>query len=160
MFRQAAIILAAVVTVLCLTVGPAAAQFGPGQQGPNWDRAQFQYRARTYVEPTVPAAAPVEAAPTTSQSFYIPETDNRGVFIQMQVPEGARVWFDNTPTMQTGTVRQFLSPPINPGQDYVYQIRVEWPQKGEVMNLNRRVTVRPGDRLNLDFTGKMNNESR
>lgn len=160
MIRTLSVALVSCLAVLLLA-GPAAAQggrWGPGQQGPNWDRAQYNYQSRTYGG-TVNTGVAVPAA-TTTQSFYnAPMVDNRSVLLQMRVPANARIFFGDTPTDRMGTVREFVSPPINPGQDYVYDIRVQWDDNGKPMEQNRRVTVHAGDRISLDFT-RPTNESR
>jgi uncharacterized protein (TIGR03000 family) len=51
--------------------------------------------------------------------------------IVAHLPEDARIWFEDEPTKQTGTLRQFLSPPLTPGKNYTYTVRVQWPEEGK-----------------------------
>jgi len=150
MFAKSSILTGVIVVAhLFLTALPASAQrWGPGQQGPNWNRSDDggYSGGGGRREPTYYSEAPA----TTSQSFYRASgpTDSR-VFIQMRVPEGAQVWFGDAATRQTGTTRQFVSPPLAAGG--VYQVRVQWRDRGQIVDQTRPVTVQPGDRVNLEF---------
>ena len=46
--------------------------------------------------------------------------------IQVSVPADAKVWFDDSPTEQTGSERSFESPPLTPGKTYSYMITAQW----------------------------------
>jgi uncharacterized protein (TIGR03000 family) len=73
------------------------------------------------------------------------------VTIQMHVPSDARVWIDGDATSQTGANREFVSPAVAPGQDYVYHIRVQWDANNKTQESTRDVLVHAGERINLDF---------
>jgi len=113
----------AALVAFCLAAGLALAQFGPGQQG----------------------------APTTYQSFYPGSQGNGNVLIHMSVPENARVWFDGRPTTRQGMEREFMSPPLSGGRDYIYRVRVQWMEGGRPVSEVRDVTVHAGDRIDLNF---------
>jgi uncharacterized protein (TIGR03000 family) len=66
------------------------------------------------------------------------------------VPANARIWFDGDLTHQTGPVRDFESPPLQPGQTYTYNIRARWMQNGQPVTQDRTVTV-AGQRTMVDF---------
>jgi len=87
------------------------------------------------------------SGPATVQS---PPDENR-VRFNFAVPRDAEVWFDDTRTAQTGAVRRFISPPLQPGADYKYRIRVWWMDNGHAFANTRTVTVRPGELVNLTF---------
>jgi uncharacterized protein (TIGR03000 family) len=56
------------------------------------------------------------------------------------------------PTDETGPSRQFQSPPLEPGRTYSYDVRATWrTEDGQEVARNRRLTVRAGDHLELDF---------
>jgi uncharacterized protein (TIGR03000 family) len=143
MFRTLLSLQAAALFTLLVVPASSYAQQGPGQQGPYWDRAQ---RSERY---SAPASAP---APVSSQSFFnAPQQADRSVLLELHVPAGASIWFDGAATTQTGAVRQFLSPALTPGQSYVYKVRVQWKDGEQMIDQTRPVTVRAGDRINLDF---------
>jgi uncharacterized protein (TIGR03000 family) len=71
--------------------------------------------------------------------------------IRMSVPTGAQVWFDGAATTQTGAVREFVSPSLTPGSEYVYHVRVQWADNGKTVERNRDVKVHSGDRIHLNI---------
>ena len=48
---------------------------------------------------------------------------------------------------QTGPYRQFVTPPLTAGKEYVYQVRVVWQAGAKEVAESRDITVRTGDRL-------------
>jgi uncharacterized protein (TIGR03000 family) len=71
--------------------------------------------------------------------------------VEVRVPADARLWFDGQPTAQSGAVRTFRSPALEPGQDYVYEVRARWDADGKPVVETRKVTVHAGDRAFIDF---------
>jgi uncharacterized protein (TIGR03000 family) len=92
---------------------------------------------------------------TPYESFYIgprpTEADRRRADITVQVPQGATLWFDGTKTNQTGAVRSFISPPLQAGRKYAYDVRARWTENGKVREENRTVQVHAGDRLQVNL---------
>jgi uncharacterized protein (TIGR03000 family) len=76
------------------------------------------------------------------------------VEITVRVPAGAQVWFDGEPTAQTGATRAFVSPPLEPGRDYSYTLRVRWTEGETAVERTRRLTFRAGEAITLDFSGR------
>jgi uncharacterized protein (TIGR03000 family) len=73
------------------------------------------------------------------------------VHIQVRVPGDAEIWFDDTRTIQSGTVREFVSPPVNPGWDYTYEVRARWKEAGNQVSQTRRITVHAGELVSITF---------
>jgi uncharacterized protein (TIGR03000 family) len=92
-------------------------------------------------------------AETSYSAYYSPPAtvDANAVTIRMAVPSGARVWFDGEATAQSGADREFASPPLTPGREYVYHVRVQWDENGKAVERDRDVTVHAGDRINLNI---------
>ncbi len=84
-------------------------------------------------------------------AHYTPVREN-AAHIRLRVPAGAEVWFDGEPTKQTGTVRDFTSPPLTPGKRFVYEVRVRWLKDGRPVEQTQRIPVHANDRLDVDFT--------
>jgi uncharacterized protein (TIGR03000 family) len=61
------------------------------------------------------------------------------------LPEDARIWFEDAPTQQRGTLRQYFSPPLTPGRAYTYTVRVEWPEEGQWVSQIHSFPVHAGD---------------
>ena len=130
---------ALVIIGLSLTGQAAFAQ----QQGwlfePNYGRPTYPTRVvRTYT-PSYALVAPV--APATP-----------GTTIDLQVPAGAKVYFNGTATKQIGASRTFITGPLTPGVQYSYTVRVQWDDGGQVMERNRDISFMAGDQIRLDFT--------
>jgi uncharacterized protein (TIGR03000 family) len=94
----------------------------------------------------VPAAVWAGNAPPASPVGRNP------VEITVHVPAGAQIWFDGRETAQTGTKRVFLSPPLEPGRDFAYEVRVQWRDGERMVNWTQSLTVRAGDRIGLTYT--------
>jgi uncharacterized protein (TIGR03000 family) len=96
--------------------------------------------------------------PTAEASYYQPYSASypqeqaveiNTVTMRLSVPAGAKVWFDGAATAQTGADREFESPPLTPGREYTYHVRVQWHHNGKAVERTRAVTVHAGDRINL-----------
>ena len=61
------------------------------------------------------------------------------------LPEDARIWFEDQPTKQTGTLRQFVSPPLTAGKRYTYRVRVQWFEDGQWVSQVHSFPVHAGD---------------
>jgi len=179
MFRQTVSVTsmnATAVALLLLAGSPAAAQ----QQGWVVNRGAYNGYAqgsavpapRFYAPPAynlplstfsqVPVVAP-SASPTETSSFYFsPVGDegntlsnrsavNRPVTINVSVPSGAAIAFDGTPTVQSRARRAFVSPPLDPGRDYAYDVTATWQDGGREVSRTRHITVHSGDVINLQF---------
>ena len=90
---------------------------------------------------------------TATEGYYGTSTADslreRSILVNLRVPRDAKIWFDENPTNQTGTMRSFESPPVAAGRDYVYDIRIEWKRDGKNITQTRRVKVHAGDVINL-----------
>jgi uncharacterized protein (TIGR03000 family) len=73
------------------------------------------------------------------------------VAIKLHVPDNARVWIEGDEVSQGGQDREYVSPPITPGRDYVYHIRVQWDENNKTVESTREVPVNAGDRISLSF---------
>jgi uncharacterized protein (TIGR03000 family) len=164
------------VAVVLLTGSPGTAQQqgwplnptgynGFREQGSR--RTPTYYPAATYLAPASPNPTPAAPAAGTAQStvrsFYPSEraedygglgadsTGNRAIRINVSVPAEAQIWFNGARTVQGGSVRSFVSPPVTPGQDYYYDVTATWQQGGREVTRSQRITVHAGDAINLNF---------
>jgi uncharacterized protein (TIGR03000 family) len=71
------------------------------------------------------------------------------VRLNLTVPADAKIWFDDSPTSQTGTARSYLSPPLDQSHEYTYQIRMRWKQDGKDLTQTKQVKVHAGDVIHL-----------
>src|SRR5262249_55373084 len=94
------------------------------------------------------AVTPAPAAPTQEKTASPTDKPAR---IEISLPADADLWFDGTKTRQTGSARQFVTPPLAAGQEYSYEVMATWKDKGQAVTETRRVTVRAGDRTTVSF---------
>jgi uncharacterized protein (TIGR03000 family) len=93
--------------------------------------------SRASVVPPAPAAQPARP-------------DYRA-HVTVRVPAGAEVWFDDHRTTKTGTLRQYQSPSLTPGEKYSYDIRARWQEKGREVTQNKTVSVTAGSHADVQF---------
>jgi uncharacterized protein (TIGR03000 family) len=128
----------------------------------NWHYGRGWRRAYWYADAWAPCYNPCATyyyanarvayyGPYAVYSPQDPPAPANAVTIQMHVPSDARVWIDGDATSQTGTEREYMSPAITPGKDYVYHIRVQWEVNNKMMESTRDVAVHAGDRIDLTF---------
>jgi uncharacterized protein (TIGR03000 family) len=60
------------------------------------------------------------------------------------LPEHARLWVEGRPTRQRGRLREFRSPPLQPGHRYTYTARVAWFEAGHWVSQTQTVPVWAG----------------
>jgi len=73
--------------------------------------------------------------------------------IEVKLPESdADVWFQGERTSRLGLVRQFRSPPLVLGRSYTYDVLALWGEGPAATKELRKVSVRAGDRISIDFT--------
>jgi uncharacterized protein (TIGR03000 family) len=100
---------------------------------------------------------------TTTPSFYYapsaaavtPDTSavsNDRAQIEVMVPPDAEILFDGSATQQRGEDRLFVSPPLNPGRSYTYDIEAKWMENGRQVDQKKEVTVTPGQTTTVDFS--------
>jgi uncharacterized protein (TIGR03000 family) len=104
------------------------------------------------------AALAVAGMAATTYADDSPTSDapkvRRPMRITIRVPAGAKVWFDGEPTTRTGTTREFVSPLLEPGRDYHYEVRAQWQDGEGTVERTRRLSFRAGDTIGLDFSGR------
>jgi len=88
------------------------------------------------------------------------DAQNRA-FIQVRVPNNAEVLFEGERTSQTGAERRFISPPLQPGKTFTYDIRARWTgPDGKPMEQTRQVKVQAGRRSMVDFMASATTNDR
>jgi uncharacterized protein (TIGR03000 family) len=81
----------------------------------------------------------------------VPETDTRAL-VDVRVPADAEVLFEGDKTSQTGSNRAFLSPALEPGRTFTYDIRARWTgADGKPVEQTRQAKVQAGRRTLVDF---------
>jgi uncharacterized protein (TIGR03000 family) len=98
------------------------------------------------VNPTAPSTTTPNKTKQTSIQNAAPAT------LIVTVPADARLTIDDEATTSTSTQRVFVSPALNPGQDYHYTLKAEFVKDGKQMTISKEVEVRAGSqtRINMD----------
>jgi uncharacterized protein (TIGR03000 family) len=124
-----------------------------------WEYHKYQglkQRPRGY-RPSPAKPATVTRTPTKSmvRVTALPHrhtADNPNVVVMVaHVPEDAFIWFEDAPTRQTGTLRWYESPPLEPGHNYSYTIRIVWYEDGEWVSQVHKYPVKAGDIRCIDI---------
>lgn len=85
-------------------------------------------------------------------SFYSgPQEEQNAAHIDVVVPPSAQVFFDGEQTRQQGQFRRFVTPSLDPGQTFTYDIKAVWDENGKKMERDRKVRVRAGQQSSVDF---------
>jgi uncharacterized protein (TIGR03000 family) len=71
--------------------------------------------------------------------------------IEVTVPAGAEIWFNGAKTRQTGERRLFVSPPLEPGERYSYEVKARWTEGGKTVERSLRVPIIAGGRERVTF---------
>jgi uncharacterized protein (TIGR03000 family) len=124
--------------------GYGFANVPPPIPGPAWLFDHKNYAAGRLVNPFDPTP-PISMR--TSAVFF----STRTAQLCVAVPEGAEVWLDDSKSTQYGPVRQFVTPPLPPGQDFVYTVRARWHEKGQAVEQTQEVPVQAGASLHVSF---------
>lgn len=79
------------------------------------------------------------------------EAPSNAALVNVRIPARAELWFGGDKTTQAGSLRQFVTPPLDPGRSYAYELRARWQEGGQLVDRTRKITVHAGDRLTVDF---------
>ncbi len=74
----------------------------------------------------------------------------------VDLPANARLMIDGQPTQLTSATRTFITPTLEPGREYYYDLKAELNRDGKTLTASKRVTIRPGQEshVRLDFAGQ------
>jgi uncharacterized protein (TIGR03000 family) len=96
----------------------------------------------------------------TTYSFPVPvaEPVEPVARLEVHVPADADVWLEGSQTRQRGTTRWFVSPALEPGRQYAYEVRFRWLEDGRALERTDTINVRAGDRVRLRLLTKSDPE--
>jgi uncharacterized protein (TIGR03000 family) len=108
--------------------------------------------AAAYFPITIAGSGYPPALPGTQLPAEKPAPDG-SAHLLLTVPENAEVLIEGTKTTQTGTTREFVTPQLNPGTRYVYEITVRYSDsRGNVVDDTRDIRFGADDWFSIDFT--------
>jgi uncharacterized protein (TIGR03000 family) len=71
--------------------------------------------------------------------------------VSVRLPADAKLFAEGRALAQTGPERKFISPELPAEQEFVYQFRAEYERNGETVSVTKRVPVRAGAAVNVEF---------
>jgi len=102
-------------------------------------------------QPSVPAVTPSRDRSSTGEEQE-ESADAGRAFVDLRVPANAEIWFEGDKTAQAGALRHFVSPNLESGRTFTYDIRARWTDpNGKVVDQTRKVKVEAGRRTMVDF---------
>jgi uncharacterized protein (TIGR03000 family) len=97
--------------------------------------------------------APAPAVPGSPMGLSPVRLTDSDVLLSIHVPPDALVRINGTPTTENGPRREFVSSGLAPGRSYTFLLTAKWTgPDGQVVELERRLSVQGGERRNVDFT--------
>jgi uncharacterized protein (TIGR03000 family) len=120
-------------------------------RGYYYPSSTYYYQPITYSTP----ATRYSAYPSsTNGSEYPPaagQQEGRAT-IHVTVPPDAEIWFNGQQMQQTGSQRQFTTPPLQQDGRYSYEVVARWTgADGQPVTQTRRVYVQPNGVASVDF---------
>jgi uncharacterized protein (TIGR03000 family) len=131
---------------------------GAGFYNPYWYGYAPYYDYGPSYGYAVPVPVPVPGSnyltPPAPPAPQMPPADLTTAVVNVQLPRSdAKVWVDNNlMTEGSGSQRVFISPSLEAGYNYSYQIRASWMDNGQEVTAQRKVAVAPGRVSQVDFS--------
>lgn len=69
----------------------------------------------------------------------------------VSLPADAKLYIEDQPTSSVSSVRTFVSPTLEAGKNYFYNLRAEVVRDGKTISMTRQVTVHAGETINTSF---------
>lgn len=120
-------------------------------------RGQSPSKART----TAASASAYGAAAEERPSYYSEDyagpkgptkEPSKVAYIRVRVPTNAQLWINDEKRSQSGTIREFVTPALDPDAIYVYHVKARWTEEGGI-NVEKTLRVRTisGTRVTVNF---------
>jgi uncharacterized protein (TIGR03000 family) len=87
----------------------------------------------------------------TAPTAETPVPAGESARVNVLVPSDATLTIQGQRMTQTGSYREFVSPPLVRGQDYTYTLRATWNDNGREASQERTVHVGAGSRVEVDL---------
>ena len=138
------------------TFGPVPGVFGGSdQQFHGAPPSQRYYPSAEYPSP-VRKLPPALLNEPLVEGRNDPAQNPTSAAIEVRLPtDDADIFFDGDKTSQTGQVRTFTSPGLEPGKVYTYEVRARWFRNRDVVNMTQKISVTAGQRVTVDFNAML-----
>jgi uncharacterized protein (TIGR03000 family) len=101
--------------------------------------------------PTSPGSTTLTTVVPREPALPVDEVAENTARVVVRLPEEAQLEFQGIPIPGSGRVRKYTTPPLPQRKDYHYDVRAIWRENGRDVVQERRVTVYPGARVDIDF---------
>ncbi len=103
---------------------------------------------------------PSQPTPNSSQQpEKLPPPTGNSAHLRIRVPPNAEVLVEGSKTATTGTVREFVTPPLTAGKNMIYSILVRYTDAGgKKIEETHSIRVHANDQLDIDCTKPGNAE--
>jgi len=137
--------------------GLGSAPYTAGYYSPSYAYSSSFYPR--YVAPYNPSATSGTARAATTPSYppAYPGTageeaiDQDRAVVEVRVPADAELLFEGERMNTPGPLRTFRTPRLESGKKYSYEVQARWTEGGKPVERTRKVSVRPGQRVTVDF---------
>lgn len=85
---------------------------------------------------------------------------NEPARLKVYLPADAVLHVDGAQTQATGEIRNFVSPPLQPGRKFVYTLRATWKEGGKEIQRERTVRVEANQETLVDFRAPENPDGK
>jgi uncharacterized protein (TIGR03000 family) len=116
-----------------------------------WNSQGYEgYSEPNYVNQAIDVSAPM-VQPVKYETYVhsLPAVKNtvapNTVTLVAHVPENAQVWIEGKAMGGTGRLRTYQSPPVTPGEQFTYKVRVAWVEAGKLVSEKQEFPVKAGD---------------
>jgi len=100
-----------------------------------------------YTPPAPVVVSPPQ--PERAPEVLPPATRNGVAQIEVSLPADADLFFQGVKMKKTGARRSFVTPPLEAGESYTYQVRAVWKENGREVTQSRGLSVHAGDRQSI-----------
>jgi uncharacterized protein (TIGR03000 family) len=108
----------------------------------------YTARPTEVLAPRTVTITPTMRATVTPEPAAVPENTAR---VNVMLPSDADLFIQGVRMTEQGSYREFVSPPLIPGEDYTYDIRARWNENGRDVVRSEVVRVRAGQRTDVDL---------
>jgi uncharacterized protein (TIGR03000 family) len=107
------------------------------EQGPQ-DRTERRFQGRNEY-------------PRTDRGYRTRQENQDKATIAVNLPEGAKLTFDDAATVSTGSDRLFITPALERGRDFHYTLEAKLTRDGKTETTSKQITVRAGEQTRVDL---------
>jgi len=88
----------------------------------------------------------------SSRSAATPTANAAEARLNIRLPQNAHLWIQGKEIVNPGSEYTLVSPALESGFNYSYQVKAQWTEGGAQVVRTRVVQVRAGESVNVDLT--------